>query len=136
MNRLNPYLERHIGQHAALAGRTGLDGLRSLAAQHPELSDRLAEALEAASVEYRLNGRFAEAVMASEEAVEILRNLADIGSEKQGLLLAALEGLTASYTKAGRLDDADRVIQELDRLRARLSARASENIVPLVEFRY
>ena len=126
MSRLNPYLERHIGQHAALAGPSGLDGLRSLVAERPELSDRLGEALDSAAVEYRLTGQLNEAVAASEEAVEVLRPLAELGPEKQNLLLTALEGMTASYTAVGRLDDADRIMQELDRLRARLSARTTE----------
>src|SRR5262249_13214124 len=79
--------------------------------------------LDAAAVEYRLRGRLDEAVTASEEAVEILRDPDEaMGSEKESLLLSALEGLAASYTKVGRLSDASATMQELDKLRARLSA--------------
>jgi tetratricopeptide (TPR) repeat protein len=132
VSQLNPYLQRHIGEHAALAGRVGLEGLRSLAEDHPELSDRLAEALDAASVEYRLRGRLDEAVKASEEAVEILRDPDDVvGQEKQNLLLSALQGLSASYAKVGRLDDATRVMREFEQLRARLSAKTASSASPI-----
>ena len=124
----NPYLTRHIGQHAALAGRDGLDELRSLAAEYPELKDQLAESLDLAAHEYRLKGQLREAVTVGEEAAIMLRPMVTSNPAKGNLLRSALEGLAAAYTDIGELNAAEAVIDELDQLRAGLSARPADSL--------
>ncbi|GGM40489.1 tetratricopeptide repeat protein [Dactylosporangium sucinum] len=126
--RINPYLERYLGEHASRAGRPGLDGLRELAARHPALTDRLGEALEAAALDYRLAGRLDDAVGTGREAVQVLSEL-PASPARSNLLLAALEGLAASYAALGDVERGEQTIMELDRLRRRLSAGPASDTV-------
>lgn len=129
MSAVNPYLQSHLGEHAAQAGRTGLDGLRALAAQQPDLSYQLAEALEAAALEYRLDGRFAEAVRASREAVELARDLVQKDPARISLLSSALESSAAALASAGRTHEANEVLVELRRVQSYLSAREGSGAI-------
>ncbi|GIJ51647.1 hypothetical protein Val02_85330 [Virgisporangium aliadipatigenens] len=126
MAMMNPYLERHLAEHAGRAGRVGLDGLRELAAVHPPLNDRLAEALESAALQYRLAGQLEDAVETGREAVRVLRDDPRDPS-RSSLLLPALENLAAAYAALGDDDRTEATLIELDEVRARLSARRAED---------
>jgi tetratricopeptide (TPR) repeat protein len=123
---LPTYLWRYAWHHAALAGESGLDRLRSLAQRERELVPDLGLAAILVSQIFEHVGRWQDAVAPAEEAVELYRELAGENPAFQEDLAGALNNLGHCYSEVGRAHDAVALTKEAVELYGRL---AEENLV-------
>ena len=116
------YLWRYAWRHAAVAGLSGLELLRDLAADQPGLLPDVAAADQEIAGRLRSWGYRLEAVPPSEEAVQVYRELAAGNPAFRPDLASALNNLGVCYSEVGRRQEAVPPSEEAVQLYQELAA--------------
>ncbi|TFV72520.1 tetratricopeptide repeat protein [Blastococcus sp. CT_GayMR19] len=100
------YLWLHVAEHAAIGGEAGLDRLRQLAGDHPDLRPALAAAAGTLAARLDRRGQSLAALPPAQEAEQLYRSLAVEEPAFQAVLASAVNDLGVLLSELGRPADA------------------------------